>query len=69
MDFSQYSFDAGTPIVAVAQCQNDTGEREPPNERFVSRLRVLAWSLIRGLGQQGTSRSGDLKSPTEKEGD
>jgi hypothetical protein len=42
MNFSQYFFGAGTPVVAMAQCQNDASPINRPNERFVSWLRILA---------------------------
>jgi hypothetical protein len=55
MDFSQYFFGAGTPVVAVAQRRNAAIEISRPNERFPCWLRILACDLIRGVRHQGTA--------------
>jgi hypothetical protein len=46
MNFSQYFFGAGMPVVAMAQCQNNANRINRPNERFVSWLRILACRVI-----------------------
>jgi hypothetical protein len=63
MDFSQYFFGAGTPVVAVAQRRNDAIEISRPNERFPL---LVANFGMRPDSWSATSRNGDLKSPTKK---